>query len=160
MLLTPRTTFRIKHALFLAIVAFSLCYLSDVFASTAGGAKPMPYVAWLDNLRASTSGPVAYTLSLIGIIVSGGILIFGGDLNGFFRTLIFIVLVTALIVAADNTLRTLQAGAEITPPPVSSSVAQPGAWLSRMKEDGNAYFLLSGGFKQTSKETNGNATWH
>jgi type IV secretion system protein TrbC len=98
--------------------------LPEVSASTAGGSQPMPYVAWLDNLRASTSGPVAYALSLIGIIVSGGILIFGGDLNGFFRTLIFIVLVTALIVAADNTLRTLQAGAEITPFPDVSGAGQ------------------------------------
>lgn len=116
------------------------------FASTAGGAKPMPYVAWLDNLRASTSGPVAYTLSLIGIIVSGGILIFGGDLNGFFRTLIFIVLVTALIVAADNTLRTLQAGAEITPPPNIDDVD-----LTRLLQDDGqpSCFDCSSGRKDT-----------
>jgi type IV secretion system protein TrbC len=127
------------------LLVIVITYLPDAFASTAGGAKPMPYVAWLDNLRASTSGPVAYTLSLIGIIVSGGILIFGGDLNGFFRTLIFIVLVTALIVAADNTLRTLQAGAEITPPPVSSSAVQPQALLSDPFRDNNAIFLLNSG---------------
>ncbi len=114
-MLTPST--KIKFILLIALLALSVLCFPEAFASTAGGAKPMPYVAWLDNLRASTSGPVAYSLSLIGIIVSGGMLIFGGDLNGFFRTLIFIVLVTALIVAADNTLRTLQAGAEITPPP-------------------------------------------
>ncbi len=113
----PKLSFRYRPLLLVVVLYISVCYLPEVLASTAGGAKPMPYVAWLDNLRASTSGPVAYTLSLIGIIVSGGILIFGGDLNGFFRTLIFIVLVTALIVAADNILRTLQAGAIITPPP-------------------------------------------
>jgi type IV secretion system protein TrbC len=133
----------IKLVVLLILLVISVSYVPETFASTAGGAKPMPYVAWLDNLRASTSGPVAYTLSLIGIIVSGGILIFGGDLNGFFRTLIFIVLVTALIVAADNTLRTLQAGAEITPPPVSSSTAQPLALLSRFPKDSNAIFLLN-----------------
>jgi type IV secretion system protein TrbC len=131
-----------KFVLLFILLIISATYIPEALASTAGGAKPMPYVAWLDNLRASTSGPVAYTLSLIGIIVSGGILIFGGDLNGFFRTLIFIVLVTALIVAADNTLRTLQAGAEITLPPVSSSAAQPLALLSRSPRDSNATFLL------------------
>jgi type IV secretion system protein TrbC len=131
----------IKLVVLLILLVVSVSYLPEAFASTAGGAKPMPYVAWLDNLRASTSGPVAYTLSLIGIIVSGGILIFGGDLNGFFRTLIFIVLVTALIVAADNTLRTLQAGAEITPPPSLSRAAQPQALLSRTPRDSNASFL-------------------
>jgi type IV secretion system protein TrbC len=134
-----------KFVLLFLLLIISATTIPEALASTAGGAKPMPYVAWLDNLRASTSGPVAYTLSLIGIIVSGGILIFGGDLNGFFRTLIFIVLVTALIVAADNTLRTLQAGAEITPPPVSSSAAQPQALLSRPIRENNATFLLNSG---------------
>jgi type IV secretion system protein TrbC len=136
----------IKLVVLLILLVISASYLPETFASTAGGAKPMPYVAWLDNLRASTSGPVAYTLSLIGIIVSGGILIFGGDLNGFFRTLIFIVLVTALIVAADNTLRTLQAGAQITPPPTLSRAAQPQALLSRTPRDSNATFLLNSGW--------------
>jgi type IV secretory pathway VirB2 component (pilin) len=136
--------------LFLLLI-MAITYFPEALASTAGGAKPMPYVAWLDNLRASTSGPVAYTLSLIGIIVSGGILIFGGDLNGFFRTLIFIVLVTALIVAADNTLRTLQAGAEITPPPLLSRAAQPQALLSHPSSDATPFFAL--GFE-------GNSSWH
>lgn len=106
-----------NYKLMIIIIAIiTALYLPDVLASTAAGSNAMPYVNWLNNLRASTAGPVAYTLSLVGIIVSGGMLIFGGDLNGFFRTLIFIVLVTALIVAADNTLKTLQAGAEVTPP--------------------------------------------
>lgn len=140
-----------KLVVLLILLVLSVSYFPEALASTAGGAKPMPYVAWLDNLRASTSGPVAYTLSLIGIIVSGGILIFGGDLNGFFRTLIFIVLVTALIVAADNTLRTLQAGAEITPPPLLSRAAQPQALLSRTPRDSNATFLLNSG---------GLVSWH
>jgi len=141
-------TLQFKPVLFLAILVLSASYLPEVFASTAGGAKPMPYVAWLDNLRASTSGPVAYTLSLIGIIVSGGILIFGGDLNGFFRTLIFIVLVTALIVAADNTLRTLQAGAEITPPPTLDD-----ADLSRLLQDDAKTSCMD-------CRTGGIVTWH
>jgi len=38
--------------------------------------------------------------------VAGGILIFGGELNGFFRTLIFIVLVMALLVGAQNMMST------------------------------------------------------
>lgn len=108
----------INHKLMVIMIAIiTVLSVPDALASTAAGSNAMPYVNWLNNLRASTAGPVAYTLSLVGIIVSGGMLIFGGDLNGFFRTLIFIVLVTALIVAADNTLKTLQAGAEVTPPP-------------------------------------------
>jgi type IV secretion system protein VirB2 len=66
-------------------------------------------------LQNSVTGPVAFTLSIIGIVVAGGVLIFGGDLNGFFRTLIFIVLVMALLVGAQNIMSTLFArGAVIT----------------------------------------------
>jgi type IV secretion system protein VirB2 len=61
------------------------------------------------------TGPVAFALSIIGIVVAGGVLIFGGDLNGFFRTLIFLVLVMALLVGAQNVMSTFFGrGAEIT----------------------------------------------
>jgi hypothetical protein len=50
-------------------------------------------------------------------VVAGGILIFGGELNGFFRTLIFIVLVMALLVGAQNMMSTFFGrGAEIAGP--------------------------------------------
>ena len=78
---------------------------------TGGG---LPYEGWLTNLRNSVTGPVAFALSIIGIVVAGGILIFGGELNGFFRTLIFIVLVMALLVGAQNMMSTFFGrGAEI-----------------------------------------------
>jgi type IV secretion system protein TrbC len=35
-------------------------------------------------------------------VVAGGVLIFGGELNAFFRTMIFLVLVMALLVGAQN----------------------------------------------------------
>jgi Type IV secretory pathway, VirB2 components (pilins) len=53
-------------------------------------------------LRNSLTGPVAFAVSIIGIIVAGAVLIFGGDMNGFFRTLVFIVLVMSLIIGANN----------------------------------------------------------
>ena len=66
---------------------------------TSGG---LPYESWLTNLRNSVTGPVAFALSIVGIVIAGGVLIMGGDLNGFFRTLIFLVLVMALLVGAQN----------------------------------------------------------
>jgi hypothetical protein len=44
-------------------------------------------------------------LSVLSLPV--GILIFGGELNAFFRTLIFIVLVMALLVGANNVMTNL-----------------------------------------------------
>jgi len=74
---------------------------NDAYAGTATGGG-LPYESWLSSLRDSVTGPVAFTLSIIGIIVAGGVLILGGDLNGFFRTLIFLVLVMAFLVGAQN----------------------------------------------------------
>lgn len=85
----------------LALLSFFLLAPQITFASEGTGGS-LPYESWLTNLRNSVTGPVAFTLSLIGIVVAGGILIFGGELNGFFRTLIFIVLVMALLVGAQN----------------------------------------------------------
>ncbi|WP_139557986.1 TrbC/VirB2 family protein [Methylotetracoccus oryzae] len=70
----------------------------------AGGA--LPYEAWLTALRTSVTGPVAFAVSIIGIVVAGGVLIFGGELNNFFRSMIFLVLVMALTVGAQNLMGT------------------------------------------------------
>lgn len=59
------------------------------------------------------TGPVATTLAIVGIVVAGGVLIFGGELNAFFRLLIFIVLVMALLIGANNLLMTTFQGAVI-----------------------------------------------
>jgi type IV secretory pathway VirB2 component (pilin) len=61
--------------------------------ASEGTGGSLPYESWLTNLRNSVTGPVAFALSIIGIVIAGGVLIFGGDLNAFFRTLVFIVLV-------------------------------------------------------------------
>jgi type IV secretory pathway VirB2 component (pilin) len=82
--------------------------------ASEGTGGSLPYESWLVNLRNSVTGPVAFALSIIGIVVAGGVLIFGGDLNGFFRTMIFLVLVMALLVGAQNVMGTFFGrGAEI-----------------------------------------------
>jgi type IV secretion system protein TrbC len=99
---------------FFLLFAF-LLLASDVTFASEGGGGGLPYETWLTNLRNSVTGPVAFALAIIGVVVAGGVLIFGGDLNGFFRTLIFIVLVMALIIGAQNILGTFFGrGAEIT----------------------------------------------
>ncbi|MDJ1465912.1 conjugal transfer system pilin TrbC (plasmid) [Nitratireductor sp. GZWM139] len=92
---------------------FLVMAVQPAMASEGTGGS-LPYESWLTNLRNSVTGPVAFALSIIGIVVAGGILIFGGELNGFFRTLIFIVLVMALLVGAQNMMSTFFGrGAEI-----------------------------------------------
>jgi type IV secretion system protein VirB2 len=64
----------------------------------------MPWEGPLDQLRASVTGPVAFVVSLIGIVVAGCILIFGSDLNAFFRTMLLIVMIISILIAAQNWL--------------------------------------------------------
>jgi type IV secretory pathway VirB2 component (pilin) len=95
------------------VLVFMLLLPYSAMASegTGGG---LPYESWLVELRNSVTGPVAFALSIIGIVIAGGVLIFGGDLNGFFRTLIFLTLVMALLVGAQNVMSTFFGrGAEI-----------------------------------------------
>ena len=89
---------------YLSLSAFLIFFLlvpHSAFASEGSGGS-LPYESWLGELRNSATGPVAFSLAMIGIVVAGGVLIFGGELNAFFRTLIFIVLVMALLVGAQN----------------------------------------------------------
>lgn len=86
------------------LVAVMLCMLpSDVLAS-AGAGGDLPYESWLESLRNSVTGPFAFSVALVGIVVAGAVLIFGGDLNGFFRSIVLLILIMALIIGAQNLL--------------------------------------------------------
>jgi type IV secretion system protein TrbC len=101
--------------LYLGMVVLLMCLLIPHIAFAAEGTGgALPYESWLTNLRNSATGPVAFTISIIGIVVAGGVLIFGGELNAFFRTMVFIVLVMALLIGAQNMMSTFFGrGAEI-----------------------------------------------
>ncbi len=108
---------RWKHYLWGVGVLLTLCVIAmphEAYAAgTAGGG--LPYESALTRLRASITGPVAFTLSLIGIVGAAGVLIFGGELTGFLRMMVFLVLLIAILVGAQNVLTTLfAAGAEIS----------------------------------------------
>ncbi len=106
----------------LFLIFLSLLLLTNHALAAVGAGGALPYESWLVNLRNSVTGPVAFTLSIVGIVVAGGILIFGGELNAFFRTLIFIVLVMALLVGANNIMTNLFQGAVIpVNPPAEQS---------------------------------------
>ena len=76
--------------------------LPEYAAASEGVGGTLPYESWLVNLRNSVTGPVAFTFSIVGIVVAGSILVMGNDLSGFFRTLVFLVLVMSLLVGAQN----------------------------------------------------------
>jgi type IV secretory pathway VirB2 component (pilin) len=72
----------------------------DALASTTGGG--MPYESGLGKLRDSITGPTAFIISIIAIVIAGLGLIFGGDFNAFAKVMVYLVLVIGIVVAANN----------------------------------------------------------
>jgi len=121
-----------RQPLFLfGVLAFLLAFLlmPEMALASTGTAGGLPYEGFLTNLRNSMTGPVGYTISLIGIIASGVGLIFGGDLNGFFRAIIMLVLVVALVIGANSMMSSFFGGAELT-----AALDLPNASLSSLFE--------------------------
>lgn len=92
-------------------------------ANTSGGG--LPFDSWFSKIRMSITGPFAFTVSIVGMVVAGATLIFGGDLNGFMRILIFLVLVLSFVVAAQNSLSAITGqGAEIAAASISNHISK------------------------------------
>ena len=77
---------------------------AEAMAATGTG---LQWEGALTTLTNSITGPIAFSISLISIVIAGAVLAFGGELNQFARSMIILVLVIALIVGATNLLSTL-----------------------------------------------------
>lgn len=78
-----------------------MAYASD---ATAGGGVALPWETPLEKLRKSVSGPVAFAVSLMGLVAGGIALIFGGEVGEFVKRIIYLVLVISVIVFANTLL--------------------------------------------------------
>lgn len=88
----------------------------------------LPYEDAIDKFRGSLTGPVAQSLAIAGIFVTGGTLIFGGDLPNFVRSMCLVVLVLALLICGDTIIQKLYGNAKggvilrITPSAANSTL--------------------------------------
>ncbi|EJF82645.1 TrbC/VirB2 family protein [Bartonella rattimassiliensis] len=89
-------------------VAFLLCLiLGDIAHASdagAGGGASLPWEGPLKKLDKSISGPVAFVVSLLGLVAGGATLIFGGEISEFTKRIIYLVLVISVIVFARSLL--------------------------------------------------------
>ncbi|MGB7300322.1 MAG: TrbC/VirB2 family protein [Burkholderiaceae bacterium] len=92
---------------FLSSPAWLLLLLATGVVAAGGGGAGMPWDAPMAAFVASITGPWAGAIALIAIVISGAMLIFGGELNQFARTMVFIILVMAVIVGAAAFLTSL-----------------------------------------------------
>lgn len=107
--------FTISHRLLLVMgIVLLLISTHPAFATdtTVGGG--LPFDTWLKKIQDSVSGPFAFAAAIIGLVGAGAALIFGGEMNGFLRSMIFVVLVLSFIVAAKGMITAVTGlGAEI-----------------------------------------------
>ena len=104
----PASFFPPRSTLFWALLLFSAILLLPSLAHAAStGGSGLEWETPLQKIRDSVAGPVAYAISLLGIVVTGAILVFGGEINEFVRRLIMLVLVISLMVFAADLLNTL-----------------------------------------------------
>ena len=82
-------------ALFVGIFAFGM---TAAYAAQTGD---MPYESVLTQLSNSLTGTVAKSIALIGIVGSGAALIFGGEISGFLKSVIYLVLVCSLLIMGN-----------------------------------------------------------
>lgn len=92
---------------FAVIGAIMLLVIEPALASSTTG---MPWEDPLDTIMNSITGPVAMVISLLGVTVAGGMLIFGGELGEFTRRIVMLVLVIGLLVSAASILTLLYGG--------------------------------------------------
>ena len=95
---------RKKIVQFLFASALFVFLTSGAFASTTTG---LPWEAPLQTIQNSIKGPVAMTISIIAVVVLGGLLIFNGELGDFAKKAIMVCLAIAFLVAADSVISTL-----------------------------------------------------
>lgn len=87
---------------YILLALFATMVLSpELMAAGAGG---MPWEGPLTIIVASITGPVAFAISMIGIVAAGAILIFGGEIGQFLKSSIILVLVISLIVLSAQFL--------------------------------------------------------
>ncbi|MCW8200290.1 conjugal transfer protein TrbC [Verminephrobacter aporrectodeae subsp. tuberculatae] len=121
-------SFLVTPYFWLAVLALLLLLgtIDPVHAVTAtensGGGQGLPWEAPLAKLRQSISGPVAFTIALLGIIACGASLIWGGEISDFVRRIVYVVLVVCLIVFANAMLSSAFTGATV---PASAHISMP-----------------------------------
>lgn len=84
-----------------------LLLIPHVAHATPAASGNLPWESPLKKFTDSISGPVAFGISLLGIVVCGAMLIWGGEINEFARRFIMVILVVAILVFANSILQNL-----------------------------------------------------
>ncbi len=94
-----------EHPLILTGLLFAVLLLfPDLAHASSTG---MPWEGPLTKLVDSITGPVAFGISVLALVASVAGLIFGGELSGLIKNMLFLALGISVIVFATNMLKSL-----------------------------------------------------
>ena len=83
-------------------IPFALMWLIAATVLKAGTTGALPWEGPLQTIAQSLTGPVAFSVSIIGIFATGATLMWGGEMNEFARRAALMGLIVAVIVFATN----------------------------------------------------------
>ena len=83
-------------------IPIALIWLLAAAVARAGGIGALPWEGPLQTIAQSLTGPVAFSVSIIGIFATGATLMWGGEMNEFARRAALMGLIVAVIVFATN----------------------------------------------------------
>jgi len=80
--------------------------LATAKALQAGPVGALPWEGPLQTIADSLTGPVAFSVSIIGIFATGATLMWGGEMNEFARRAALMGLIVAVLVFSTNIMAT------------------------------------------------------
>lgn len=89
------------------LLAFITLAALIVEPALAGSTTGMPWEGPIDKLVSSITGPVMFGISVLGVVVAGAMLVFGGELGDFTRKVIMLILAIALASSGTTVLAIL-----------------------------------------------------
>lgn len=96
---------KIRTNLLLATIFLLTLAPSAAFASSGG--QGLQWEAPLTKIQQSLSGPVAFAICVVGIVVAFATVMFGGELNELARKALYVVAAGAVMVGAVPFVSTL-----------------------------------------------------
>ncbi|MDE3028648.1 MAG: TrbC/VirB2 family protein [Paracoccaceae bacterium] len=109
-----------RQPLSLALAVGLICLLvphgAHAADTTGGGGAGLPWETPLNQLKASMTGPVAFVISIVGVIAAGATLIWGGEVSEFARRIIYLIMVICVIIFANTLLTGALFSGAIVPP--------------------------------------------
>jgi type IV secretion system protein VirB2 len=61
----------------------------------------------LQSLQKSLSGPIALSIGIIAVVITGAMLIFGGEISDFGKRMAYVVLVLGILLSANTIITSL-----------------------------------------------------